>query len=129
MPRPEPSPKPEMRNSGLCPLRMSQMAKGENSLKGTLVAPLRIVGGVLLILAGLVMLVLPGPGWLAIFGGIFLLGPDTRLARWLRRKFLRIRRWARRLQRDHKLRRQARRCQPQQSRGRYPVSGASPPRK
>lgn len=107
---------------------MSQMAKGENSLKGALVASLRIIGGVLLILAGLIMLVLPGPGWLAIFGGIFLLGPDTRLARWLRGKFLRVRNWARRLQRDHKLRRQARRCR-LRNRGRYPISGASPPRK
>ena len=89
---------------------MPPMIPDENNTRGKLVRLLRIVGGVLLILAGVLMLVLPGPGWVAIIAGIFLLGPNTRLARWLKGTFIRLRRWGRRLRKDHKLRRQARRC-------------------
>jgi uncharacterized protein (TIGR02611 family) len=46
--------------------------------------------GVLMILAGLVMLVTPGPGWLFIFAGLAVLGPHSRTARrvttWLKEK-------------------------------------------
>ena len=42
---------------------------------------LRIVGGFLLLGAGVVMLVTPGPGWLAIFGGLGLLTTEYAWAR------------------------------------------------
>ena len=49
-----------------------------------------ISAGSLLILAGLVMLVIPGPGLLAIFAGLAMLSPHSRLAHrithWLREK-------------------------------------------
>jgi len=57
--------------------------------------PFRIIAGVLLILVGIVGLMLPVmPGWIFIFPGIYLLGPDTRPARFLRRQFRRLRAWA-----------------------------------
>ena len=53
-----------------------------------------ITVGSLLILLGLVMLVTPGPGWLAIFGGLAMLSPHSVWAKailsWLKKK-LRIR--------------------------------------
>lgn len=36
----------------------------------------KIVGGFVLLGAGLAMLVLPGPGWLAIFGGLAILATE-----------------------------------------------------
>jgi uncharacterized protein (TIGR02611 family) len=36
----------------------------------------RTIGGFLLLAAGVVMLVLPGPGWLAIFGGLAMLASE-----------------------------------------------------
>ncbi|HKY33774.1 MAG TPA: PGPGW domain-containing protein [Candidatus Polarisedimenticolia bacterium] len=49
-----------------------------------------IAAGSLLILAGLLMLVTPGPGWLAIFGGLAMLSPHSRWAHailhWLKEK-------------------------------------------
>jgi UPF0716 family protein affecting phage T7 exclusion len=89
------------------------MDPGKHSSKSRLAKSLRITGGVLLIAAGTLMLVLPGPGWLTIFAGIVLLGPNTRPARWLRRKLARIRRWARDFRKDARLRRQARRSREQ----------------
>lgn len=45
---------------------------------------LRLVGGFTLIALGAVMLVTPGPGWLAIFAGVALLAKDYEWARrWL----------------------------------------------
>lgn len=42
---------------------------------------LKIVGGFLLLLAGIAMLALPGPGWLAIFAGLGLLADEFPWAR------------------------------------------------
>jgi hypothetical protein len=54
-----------------------------------------ITAGSFLILIGLVMLLTPGPGWLAIFGGLAMLSPHSRWAHaimhWLKSK-LRIHR-------------------------------------
>lgn len=51
----------------------------------------RIVGGFSLVIAGIFMLVLPGPGILTIVGGLALLSRDIhwagRLAEWTRDKF------------------------------------------
>lgn len=45
---------------------------------------LKVVGGFALLLAGVVMLVLPGPGWLTIAGGLALLATEFLWARrWL----------------------------------------------
>ena len=55
----------------------------------------KILAGILLILVGFVLLFLPGPGWLLIFAGIFLLGPESRPARFLRRQFKRVQAWVR----------------------------------
>ncbi|MFV0433966.1 MAG: TIGR02611 family protein [Leucobacter sp.] len=50
--------------------------------------------GVLVILAGVIMLVTPGPGWLAIFFGLAILGTEYHWARrllgWLRQKLARF---------------------------------------
>lgn len=45
-----------------------------------------ISSGSLLILVGLIMLITPGPGWLAIFAGLALLSPHSRWARAILRK-------------------------------------------
>jgi uncharacterized protein (TIGR02611 family) len=45
------------------------------------VRPLRIVGGFVLLAGGVLMLVTPGPGWLAIAGGLSLLAVDFPWAR------------------------------------------------
>jgi uncharacterized protein (TIGR02611 family) len=56
----------------------------------------RITLGSLLILLGLIMLVTPGPGWLAIFAGLALLSRHSRWAHnvmtWLKAKLHLIRR-------------------------------------
>jgi len=41
----------------------------------------RIAGGFALLIAGIVMIVLPGPGWLTIAGGLALLAQDFVWAR------------------------------------------------
>ena len=41
----------------------------------------RILGGGALLVAGIVMLVLPGPGWLTIFGGLAILAGEFLWAR------------------------------------------------
>jgi hypothetical protein len=50
-----------------------------------------LVVGVTLIAIGVALLVLPGPGWLTIFGGLALLATEFAWARWLlkraKRKF------------------------------------------
>ncbi len=46
----------------------------------------QIVFGVLLIAAGIVMLVIPGPGLVAIMVGLNLIKPDNFVVRWMRRK-------------------------------------------
>ena len=52
---------------------------------------LRIAAGIALILAGVLGLVVPIlPGWILILLGIVLLGPKTRLAKWLARTFKRL---------------------------------------
>ena len=56
----------------------------------------RILSGVVLVLLGIVMLVTPGPGGVAIFVGIWLMSADVRLAR---RALMRIRISARRARR------------------------------
>ncbi|MFW6061285.1 MAG: PGPGW domain-containing protein [Planctomycetota bacterium] len=58
--------------------------------------PLRIALGILLVLIGIALLALPGPGWLTIFAGIFLIGPETRIGRWLHDKAHYGRNWLRR---------------------------------
>ena len=47
---------------------------------------IQIVFGVLLIGAGIVMLVIPGPGLVAIMVGLNLIKPDNAIVRWMRRK-------------------------------------------
>ncbi len=47
---------------------------------------IRIVIGFTLLLAGLVMLITPGPGWAAIIGGLVLLAAEFAWARWLLKK-------------------------------------------
>jgi hypothetical protein len=57
-----------------------------------LMRALKVVLGVLLVLAGVVMLVLPGPGLLAIVGGAALvLSQSPRGQRWLARLRVRLR--------------------------------------
>lgn len=46
----------------------------------------QIVFGVLLIIAGIVMLVIPGPGLVAIMVGLNLIKPDNAIMRWMRRR-------------------------------------------
>lgn len=50
----------------------------------------RVVGGFILILAGIVMLVLPGPGVLTILGGLALIGQEFE---WARRIVDRVKAW------------------------------------
>lgn len=56
---------------------------------------IKIVMGFALLLGGLVMLVTPGPGWAAIFGGLFLLASEFhwahRLLEYLKARFRQIR--------------------------------------
>ena len=49
---------------------------------------LRVVGGALLLLAGIAMLVLPGPGVAVMVGGLFVLGDEVAWARTLRVRLL-----------------------------------------
>ena len=53
--------------------------------------------GVGVIVVGIVLLPLPGPGWLIIFAGLGLLATEyvwaARLLKWLRAQFLRWTRW------------------------------------
>ena len=44
-----------------------------------------ITFGCCLVLLGLIMLVTPGPGWVAIFAGLAVLSPHSRKARWILR--------------------------------------------
>jgi UPF0716 family protein affecting phage T7 exclusion len=46
----------------------------------------QIVVGILLVVAGIVMLVIPGPGLVAIMVGLNLIKPDNFIVRWMRRK-------------------------------------------
>ncbi len=46
----------------------------------------QVVFGILLIVAGVVMLVVPGPGLVAIMVGLNLIKPDNFLVRWMRRQ-------------------------------------------
>jgi len=46
----------------------------------------QIIFGVFLIAAGIVMLVIPGPGLVAIMVGLNLIKPDNFAVRWMRRK-------------------------------------------
>jgi uncharacterized protein (TIGR02611 family) len=56
---------------------------------------IKIVIGFALLLGGIVMLVTPGPGWAAIFGGLFLLAREFhwahRLLEYLKARFRQIR--------------------------------------
>ena len=56
---------------------------------------IKIVSGFVLLIGGLVMLVTPGPGWAAIFGGLFLLASEfqwaRRLLEYLKGRFRQIR--------------------------------------
>lgn len=56
---------------------------------------IKIVLGFTLMLGGVVMLVTPGPGWAAIFGGLFLLASEFHWARrlldYLKARFRQIR--------------------------------------
>ncbi|MEM7322606.1 MAG: PGPGW domain-containing protein [Actinomycetota bacterium] len=47
---------------------------------------IQIIAGVLLVVAGIAMLVLPGPGLVAIAVGLNLIKPDNALVRWMRRR-------------------------------------------
>jgi uncharacterized protein (TIGR02611 family) len=56
---------------------------------------IKIAAGFGLLLGGIVMLVTPGPGWAAIFGGLFLLAREfhwaRRLLEYLKARFRQIR--------------------------------------
>lgn len=56
------------------------------------------IAGVAVIGIGIILLPLPGPGWLIIFAGLGLLGTEyewaARLLRWAKRHVLRWTRWA-----------------------------------
>ena len=56
------------------------------------------IAGVAVIALGIVLLPLPGPGWLVIFGGLGLLATEyswaARLLQWVRRHLVRWTRWA-----------------------------------
>jgi uncharacterized protein (TIGR02611 family) len=56
----------------------------------------KIIGGFVLLIAGIAMLVLPGPGWLAIVGGLALLAAEFE---WARRLLDRLKATASRLRR------------------------------
>ena len=59
--------------------------------------PLQIVAGILLILLGIIGLILPVmPGWIFFPPGIYLIGPSSRPARFLRKHLRRLRAWTRR---------------------------------
>ncbi len=47
---------------------------------------IQIGAGVLLIVAGVAMLVVPGPGLVAIMVGLNLIKPDNAIVRWMRRR-------------------------------------------
>lgn len=53
--------------------------------------------GALVIVIGLVLVPLPGPGWLVVFGGLAILSTEfawaRRLARWLKRQLARFWAW------------------------------------
>jgi uncharacterized protein (TIGR02611 family) len=55
------------------------------------------IAGVAVIAGGVVLLPLPGPGWLVIFGGLGLLGTEyawaARLLQWVRRQVTEWTRW------------------------------------
>jgi hypothetical protein len=54
----------------------------------------QLAAGVLLILAGVVGVALPIlPGWALIALGIVVLAPNSRIAKWLKRAFARVRGW------------------------------------
>lgn len=56
-----------------------------------------IVSASLVILLGILLLVLPGPGWLVIFAGLGILATEfewaARLLRWVRAEVMRWTRW------------------------------------
>ena len=51
---------------------------------------LKVAGGFVLLLLGVVMLVTPGPGWLAIAGGVGILATEYVWARRLRERLGRL---------------------------------------
>jgi hypothetical protein len=58
--------------------------------------PIRTVLATLCFVVGIIGLVFPIlPGWVFIFAGIFVLGPKSKPARWIRRKLATLRRHAR----------------------------------
>lgn len=54
--------------------------------RSLLVRATRVIAGSLLLIAGIAMLALPGPGWVTIFVGLLLLSEDVPFARKLRDK-------------------------------------------
>ena len=80
-----------------------------------------LVGGVL-ILAGLIMLITPGPGWVTIFLGLAVLGSEfswsRRLLAWLRQKVTRAWERGKILKRARSAKRAERRAQRMLARGR-----------
>ncbi|WP_446429382.1 TIGR02611 family protein [Leucobacter sp. 1207-22] len=85
-----------------------------------------LVGGVL-ILAGLIMLITPGPGWLTIFMGLAVLGSEFKWSRtlllWLRQKLTRIWERGKIIKRARSAKRAERRAQ--RDRNRQSARGAS----
>ena len=76
--------------------RMRRWARGHPLLFVVYKSLVTVVGGVF-VLAGLVMLVAPGPGWLAVFLGLGIWGTEFhwahRLNQWAKRQVLRAWRW------------------------------------
>lgn len=55
---------------------------------------LKLIGGTVLLAAGVAMLVLPGPGIPAVIGGLWVLGDDVA---WARRARMRLTEWVARV--------------------------------
>ncbi|MFT4233660.1 MAG: TIGR02611 family protein [Microbacterium sp.] len=69
-----------------------------------------ILGGAVVVL-GLILVPLPGPGWLVVFGGLAILGSEfhwaRRFTRWLKRQLERFWAWWRQRRAERRARREA----------------------
>ncbi|MBL8159170.1 hypothetical protein JNJ66_01805 [Candidatus Saccharibacteria bacterium] len=67
--------------------------------------PFVLLAGIATIIAGIIMLVVPGPGLLAIFAGIAIIATELpwvdRLKQWIERKFMIIYRYVKKRWNDH----------------------------
>lgn len=72
--------------------RRYQRLRGEG--RGPVGRVLRAILGALLVVVGVVFMPLPGPGFVGVLiGGALLAGDSLRIARWMDRAEVRVRRW------------------------------------